>query len=86
MLSQYVVVLGQKYWETAKSTFSIILKLLLRHLPIPIIGKGLLRNYWRCSNANANAKLSTHAFVKPELKHSTTTEEEQILCHGWPHV
>ena len=39
MLSQYVVLLGQKYWETAKTTSSIILKLLLRHLPIPIIGK-----------------------------------------------
>jgi len=48
MLSQYVIVLGQEYWETAKATPSIILKLLLRHLPIPVIEKGLLENCWRC--------------------------------------
>ena len=39
MLSQYVIVLGQEYWETAKATPSIILKLLLRHLPIPVSEK-----------------------------------------------
>ena len=37
-----LVILGQNYWEIAKVTSLIILKLLLRHLPILIIGKGLL--------------------------------------------
>jgi hypothetical protein len=39
MLSQNVVVLGQEYWETVKATPPIILKLLLRHLSIPVIVK-----------------------------------------------
>ena len=42
--------LRECYWETAKATPPIILKLLWGHLPIPVIGKELLRDWWRCSN------------------------------------
>ena len=44
MLSQYVVILGQEYWKTAKITPPIIIKLLLGHLSILIIEKELLGN------------------------------------------
>jgi len=37
-----LVVLRQDYWETAKATPLIVLKLILRYLPIPVIGKELL--------------------------------------------
>ena len=42
MLSQYVVILGQEYWKTAKITPPIIIKLLLGHLSVLIIEKELL--------------------------------------------
>jgi len=42
MLSQYVVELGQDYWETAKATLPIILKLLLGHLQYQLLGN----DYW----------------------------------------
>jgi len=34
-----LVGLGEGYWETAKATLPIILKLLLGQLPIPVIGR-----------------------------------------------
>jgi len=37
-----VVGLGEGYWETAKATPPIILKLLWGYLPIPVIKKKLL--------------------------------------------
>jgi len=40
----------EDYWETVKTSPQIILKLLSEHLPIPVIGKGLLGDCWRCSN------------------------------------
>jgi len=49
MLSQYVVVMGQEYWETVKATPPIILNLILEYFLIPIIRKGLLGNDWTCS-------------------------------------
>jgi len=49
MLSQYVVVMGQEYWETVKATPPIILNLILEYFLIPIIGKELLGNDWTCS-------------------------------------
>jgi len=51
MLSQYVIILGQEYWKTAKITPPIIIKLLLGHLSILIIEKELLGNCWRCSSS-----------------------------------
>ena len=45
-----IVGLEENYWETVKTSLQIIIKLLSEHLPIPVIGKGLLRDCWRCSN------------------------------------
>ena len=42
---QYVDVYEQEYWKTAKITPPIILKLLLRQLPIPITEIGLLGDF-----------------------------------------
>jgi len=77
--SNKLVELRKGYWETAKASSSIILKFLLEHLPIPVIGKELLGGCWRWSELRSMAFLLARSMQAPFRSPRSPSQ-----CPGWP--